>query len=265
VRITVKLGGSILEDASVRASILRQVAELRRSGAETILVHGGGKSLSRRLSQLGLSSQFIDGFRVTDGETLRAALMVLAGEVNKSLVLQLAGLGVGALGMCGADNMSVRCERASDLPGYPSGLGFVGKPTAVRRDFFELLLNADLLPVVASIAAGADFQAYNINADQMASICAWGTGCDSLIYLTDVAGVLDTGGAVLPRLTEADIARLRATGVIAGGMLPKTDSCLEALAHGVRSVYILPGAAHDVMRRFINGTLTEGTLIHAAS
>jgi acetylglutamate kinase len=265
VRITVKLGGSILEDAAVRTSILRQVAELRGCGAETILVHGGGKRLSRLLTQLGLSSRFIDGLRVTDSETLRAALMVLAGEVNKTLVLQLAGLGISALGMCGCDNMAVRCARASELPGYPSGLGFVGKPTAVNRAFFDMLLDAGLLPVVASIAAGDDFQAYNVNADQMASICAWATGCDTLIYLTDVAGVLDSGGAVLPRINKADIERLRSTGIIAGGMLPKTDSCLEALAHGVGSVYILPGTASDVMRKFINGTLTEGTLIHAAA
>jgi acetylglutamate kinase len=265
VRITVKLGGSILEDAAVRASILRQVAELCQTGAEVILVHGGGKSLSRRLTQLGLPSQFIDGLRVTDGETLRAALMVLAGEVNKLLVLELAGCGVKAFGMCGADGLAVRCARASDLPGYPSGLGFVGKPAAANRGLFDMMLEAGLLPVVASIAAGEDFQAYNVNADQMASVCAWGTGCDALIYLTDVGGVLDAKGVVLPRIRRADIEGLRAAGVIAGGMLPKTDSCLEALARGVRSVYILPGTAPDVMRKYVDGTLTEGTMIHAAA
>jgi acetylglutamate kinase len=265
VRITVKLGGSILEDAAVRASILRQVAELCQTGAEVILVHGGGKTLSRRLTQLGLPSQFIDGLRVTDGETLRAALMVLAGEVNKSLVLELAGRGVKALGICGADGLAVRCARASDLSGYPSGLGFVGKPTAVNRRLFDMMLEAGLLPVVASIAAGEDFQAYNVNADQMASVCAWGTGCDALIYLTDVGGVLDANGVVLPRIGRDEIEGLRAAGVIAGGMLPKTDSCLEALARGVRSVYILPGTAPDVMRKYIDGTLTEGTMIHEAA
>lgn len=265
MRITVKLGGSILEDAVVRASILRQVAELRQRGAEVILVHGGGRNLSRRLTQLGLGSHFINGLRVTDGEVLRAALMVLAGEVNKLLVLELAGCGVNAFGLCGTDGLAVRCARASDLPEYPPGLGFVGKPTGINRGLFDIMLGAGLLPVVASIAAGEDFQAYNVNADQMASVCAWGAGCDALIYLTDVAGVLDAKGVVLPHVDRRDIEGLRAAGVIAGGMLPKTDSCLEALAHGVRSVHILPGSAPDVMRKYLLGTLTEGTLIHAAA
>ena len=191
--------------------------------------------------------------------------MVLAGEINKLLVLELAGCGAKAFGMCGADGLAVRCARASDLPGYPSTLGFVGKPTAADRGIFDMMLEAGLLPVVASIAAGEDFQAYNVNADQMASVCAWSAGCDALIYLTDVAGVLDANGMVLQSIGRADIEKLRAAGVIAGGMLPKTDSCLEALARGVSSVYILPGTAPDVLRKCIDGTLTEGTIIQADS
>ncbi len=265
MRIALKLGGSILENAEIRASLLRQIAGLRAGGFEIILIHGGGKSLSRRLDQLGLPSRFIDGLRVTDEATLRAALMVLAGEVNKSLVLELAGCGVIAMGLCGADGLAVRCARAADLPGYPRELGYVGKPISVNRQVFDLFLNAGLVPVVASIAVGEDFQAYNVNADQMASVCAWGAGCEALVYLTDVAGVLNADGAVLPRIGSADIQRLRRAGVIAGGMLPKTESCLEALYRGVSSVYILPGSAPDILRKFVDGTLTEGTIIHAAA
>ncbi len=175
MRLTVKLGGSILEDDGIRGSILRQVARLCAGGSEVILVHGGGKRLSRRLAQLNLPSHFIDGLRVTDEATLRAALMVLAGEVNKSLVLELTRCGINAIGLCGADAQAVRCARASDLPGYPSGLGYVGKPISANRRVFDLFLGAGLVPVVASIAVGEDFQAYNVNADQMAAVCAWGT------------------------------------------------------------------------------------------
>ncbi len=265
MRTAIKLGGSILENAGIRASLLGQVADLQAQGAEIILIHGGGKALSRRLEQLGIPSRFVEGLRVTDEATLHAALMVLAGEVNKSLVLELAGLGVQAMGLCGADALAVRCTRASDLPGYPAGLGFVGKPTGANRRVFDLLIADGIMPVVASIAAGEDFQAYNVNADQMASVCAWGAGCGALVYLTDVGGVLDASGKVLRRVGGPDIQRLRAEGVIAGGMLPKTESCLEALARGVTSVYILPGGAPDVLRKFFSGKITEGTIIDAAA
>ncbi len=263
--MAIKFGGSLLENAETRARLLGQVATLSASGTEIILVHGGGKSLTRRLKELGLESRFAEGLRVTDEATLRVAVMVLAGEVNKALVLELAGRGVRAMGLCGADGLAVRCARASDLPGYPAGLGFVGRPVGAERRVFDLLLGAGLMPVVASIAAGEDFHAYNVNADEMASTCAWGAGCEALVYLTDVAGVLDADGAVVRSLGDADIRRLRAGGVIAGGMLPKTESCLEALRHGVRTVQIVPGNAPDVLTRFSRGTLTEGTTIHAAA
>ncbi len=262
MRFTVKLGGSILEDESVRTSILRQITELRCAGHEIILVHGGGKSLSRRLTQLGLLSRFVGGLRVTDAETLTVALMVLAGEVNKRLVLDLNAHGNRAMGICGADASAVACTRLSDLPGYPGELGFVGKPVRLEREIFDLLLGAGIMPVVASIAVGLDSRAYNVNADQMASICAWGTSCRALVYLTDVAGVLSEGGKVLPVLRMVDVEELRARGVLSGGMLPKTESCAEALEHGVPNVYIVPGAAPGILHKSIAGSLTEGTCIH---
>jgi acetylglutamate kinase len=265
LRITLKLGGSILEDSGIRGALLQQVAELHRNGIQVILVHGGGKNLSRCLEQIGLTSHFVDGLRVTDPETMRVALMVLAGEVNKSLVLELAACGVIPFGMCGADALAVRCTPAEDLPGYPEGLGFVGKPTVIERRVFDLLLAARLVPVIASIAVGDNFQAYNVNADQMASACAWGTASEALVYLTDVPGVMAAGGTVIPRMGRDEIQKLRADGTIAGGMMPKTASCLEALAHGIGSVYILPGASPDILRKFRDGTLKEGTIIHGTA
>jgi len=263
MRITIKLGGSVLEDAGIRNHLLLQVLALAGQGHEMIVVHGGGKSLSRRLSQLKMASRFINGLRVTDAETLAVAIMVLAGEVNKKIVSELVGLGAQALGICGADADAVRCLPVSDLPGYTAEIGFVGKPSHVNRSFFDLVLGSGLIPVVCSIALGPNGQLYNINADQMAAACAWGTGSSALIYLTDVPGVMDESGAVLNRINRAEISQLRSRGILSGGMLPKTDSCLEALEAGVESVFILPGSSPDILLRFINKSLKEGTEIYA--
>jgi len=260
LRITIKLGGSILEETGIRLKLLAQVSAMAARGHEVILVHGGGKSLNRRLSQLQMTSRFIDGLRVTDAETLGVAVMVLAGEVNKKIVAEMSRLGTRALGICGADAGAVRCVRLSELPGNPDGIGFVGKPTEVNRTFFELVLGSGIVPVVSSIALGADSQLYNVNADQMASACASGTRCDALIYLTDVPGVRDENGSVLRTMGKSEILDLRARGILSGGMLPKTSSCLEAVEAGVDSVYILPGASPDILTNFEKGR--EGTKIH---
>jgi acetylglutamate kinase len=260
LRITIKLGGSILEEAEIRRKLLEQISHMAARGYEIILVHGGGKSLNRRLSQMQMTSRFIEGLRVTDAETLEVAVMVLAGEVNKKIVAEMSSLGTKALGICGADGGAVRCVRLSELPGNPEGIGFVGKPTEVNRSFFELVLGSGMVPVVSSIALGPDSRLYNVNADQMASACASGTGCASLIYLTDVPGVRDENGSVLHTMGKAEILSLRAHGILSGGMLPKTSSCLEAVEAGVASVYILPGASPDILANFSEGR--EGTKIH---
>jgi acetylglutamate kinase len=262
VRLTVKLGGSILEDGGVRMRLLSQVSEVTKQGHQVILVHGGGKSLNRRLAQMRMTSEFIEGLRKTDAETLEVAVMVLAGEMNKRIVSELSRIGNKAVGICGADADVVRCVPVEGLPGYPPGIGFVGKPTKVNRAFFNMLLSAGLTPVVSSIALGEDFRLYNINADQMASACASGADCSSLVYLTDVPGVRDENGSVLSCIGETEIHSMRASGILSGGMLPKTSSCLEALAAGVPSVHILPGSAPDVLAQFVNGTMKEGTSIH---
>lgn len=249
-----------MEEEEIRCGLLAQVSAMAAAGHEVILVHGGGKSLNRRLSQLQMTSRFIDGLRVTDAETLGVAVMVLAGEVNKKVVAELSRLGAKALGICGADAAAVQCVRLSELPGNPDGIGFVGKPTGVNRAFFELVLGANIIPVVSSIALGEDSQLYNVNADQMASACASGTGCDALIYLTDVPGVRDKEGSVMRTLGKSEILDLRAQGILSGGMLPKTSSCLEAVEAGVDCVYILPGASPDILTNFEQGR--EGTKIH---
>jgi acetylglutamate kinase len=262
LRVTLKLGGSILEDAPTRGEIVRHVAAAIGRGAQVLIVHGGGKRLSRRLGELGIESRFEAGLRVTDERTLDVALMVLAGEVNKNLVVGLGAQAVRAIGICGADASCVRCERLNNAGESGGGLGFVGRPVAVDRGFFEQMFQASLTPVVASIALGTDAHLYNVNADQMASVCASGTGCETLVFLTDVAGVLDARGKVLSRLDARSIGTLRQQGILTGGMLPKTESCLDAIRHGVRRVHILPGRSPGALAEALEGRETEGTYIH---
>ena len=264
MRLTVKLGGSILEEAGTREDLLRQIAAVVSRGHQVLMVHGGGKRLSRLLAQLGIESRFVGGLRVTDAATLSAAVMVLAGEVNKGLVAALGAEGVRAVGLCGADAACLRCERLT-LPaegGHTEDLGFVGQPTSLDREFFEQLLAAGLTPVIASIALGRDGSLYNVNADQMAAVCAWGAGCEVLVYLTDVAGVLDGEGHVIPRLNRGSIEDLRRSGIVSGGMLPKTSACLEALGRGVGAIYILPGRSPNALLELLDRKHTEGTCIH---
>ena len=262
MRVTIKLGGSILEDAPTRDEIVGRVAAAVESGTQVLIVHGGGKRLNRRLAELGIDSRFVSGLRVTDERTLSVALMVLAGEVNKNLVVALGTERVRAIGICGADASSVRCEPMKSPGGTGEELGFVGQPAAIDRHFFDQMFECGLTPVVASIALGTDQHLYNVNADQMASVCASGTGCEALVYLTDVAGVLDAGGRVIPSLDARAIEELRHAGVLTGGMLPKTASCLEAIRHGVKSVYILPGRSPGALPNALEGREIEGTCIH---
>ena len=259
VRLTIKLGGSILEASTIRMSLLREISELRTDGHEVILVHGGGKALNRALAEMGLESRFVSGLRVTDAATMRVATMVLAGEVNKRLVAELASLGSSAVGVSGADAGAVRCIPVASIPGAPQDLGFVGKPVRTAGTLFDLVLSAGMIPVVASIALGEDGTLYNVNADQMASICASGCRCESLLYLTDVPGIRGENGEIIREASEREIASLREKGVVSGGMLPKTESCLEALRRGVKSVYILPGAQEALLSGFFAGQTRLGT------
>ncbi len=261
MRVTIKLGGAILEEEESRQEIVRQLAEAVLERKEIIIVHGGGKNLTRRLQQLGIASRFSGGLRITDSETLAVALMVLAGEVNKTLVRTLGSAGLRAVGICGADADCVRCEPMPRPASCSEDLGFVGIPSRVDCGFFDTLLSAGLTPVVASLALGNDRQLYNVNADQMASTIAWATGSESLVYLTDVPGVLDDTGKVIVRLGSIEIARMRDSRVLTGGMLPKTAACLDAIGRGVETVQILPGRVPGTLSRFLAGRPAEGTRI----
>jgi acetylglutamate kinase len=256
LRLVIKIGGALLDDAPLVERCARCVAGLAETGDQVAVVHGGGKALTRLLDRLGKKSEFVHGLRVTDAETRDAALMVLAGGINKKLVGALGKLGRPAIGMCGGDGLSFRARKRAN---GGTDLGFVGEISSVDPHWLNAIWNAGAVPVIASLALGADGEYYNINADQMAAACAVACLAERLAFLTDVNGVLDAYRCVIRVLPASNIAVLREAGVITGGMLPKLEACERALAGGVASVHILPGAQMEALKQFARGGIQVGT------
>jgi acetylglutamate kinase len=210
---------------------------------------------------MGKSSDFVHGLRVTDAETRDVAVMVLAGVVNKSVVAAMAAAGGSAVGLCGGDGRAFRaCKK--EFPGYE--LGYVGEICSVEPRWLEAIWQQGGIPVVASVALGTDGEYYNVNADQMAAACAVACRANALIFLTDVPGVQDAEGSVIPWLNTSQIAGLIQTAVISGGMLPKLEACDHALKRGVGRVRILPALKAEVIPEFYFAKLPCGTEVVAA-
>jgi acetylglutamate kinase len=241
MRIVVKFAGALLEDAATVRSLAQQIAALARHKHEILVIHGGGKIFTATLKRLGIESKFVGGLRVTDKETRDAAVMVFAGVLNKQLSAAITAEGQPALGICAAD---AACFSAAPLVhnDVEGGLGYVGYLTSVNVRFLESLWRAKLLPVAACLGLGADNELYNINADHMAAACAEFVEADHLIYLTDVAGVLD-GEKVLSAISCEEIDRLIHSRVISGGMILKLEAAKRALQSGVREVHIVGGGS----------------------
>jgi acetylglutamate kinase len=256
VTIVVKIGGRTIEDEAILRKCAQSVAELARDGHRVAVVHGGGCALTRMLERLGKKSEFVDGLRVTDAETRDAALMVLGGLVNKKLVAAIQAAGMPAVGFSGGDGMTFRARKK-----FVRGrdLGFVGEICFAEPCWIEALWAQGGIPVLASIALGADGEFYNVNADEMAASCAATCHADTLIFLTDVPGVKDAAGSVMPWLSTNQIAELTASSVISGGMLPKLHACGRALKQGVGRVRILPASEAEVLPQFYLTKLSCGT------
>jgi acetylglutamate kinase len=219
----------------------QQIAALARHKHEILVIHGGGRIFTATLKRLGIESKFVGGLRVTDKETRDAAVMVFAGVLNKQLSAAITAEGQPALGICAAD---AACFSASPLVhnDVEGSLGYVGYLTSVNVRFLESLWRARLLPVAACLGLGADNELYNINADHMAAACAEFVEADHLIYLTDVAGVLD-GEKVLSAISCEEIDRLIHSRVVSGGMILKLEAAKRALQSGVREVHIVGGGS----------------------
>ena len=254
MKLVVKIGGALLDQREVVEQCAVCVAGLVAQGNKIAVVHGGGGELTRLLKRVGKESQFVGGLRVTDAETRDFALMVLAGGVNKRLVAALGMVGQPAFGLCGGDGLTFRAQKRSG-----ADLGFVGDITSVNAAALEAIWTARAVPVIASIALGADGEYYNVNADQMASACAAALGADRLVFLTDVNGVWDANKNVIAQLDGDSVSRLRQDGIVSGGMLPKLDACEKALAGGVNSVHILPGANPEALEQLRSGQIRMGT------
>jgi acetylglutamate kinase len=260
LKFVVKLGGAALEDKSLLHICGKAIAELACDGNQVAIVHGGGVQLTKTLAQMGKVSQFVSGLRITDAETRDAALMVLAGRVNKSLVAEIGSHGQAAVGLSGGDGHVFRARKKKTSP----DLGFVGEIAATDPRWLDAIWTMGAVPVISSIALGFDGEYYNVNADEMAAACAVGTKADALVFLTDVPGVKGADGTVMRWLTLAQIPLLEKQQVVSGGMLPKLNACREALTHGVKRVRILPAEAAALLPDLCSTRVNYGTEVMVA-
>lgn len=250
MRTVIKIAGALLEDAVVVQSLARQIAAVAREGHEILVVHGGGRIFTSTLQRMGMESKFVNGLRVTDGQTRDVAVMVFAGLLNKQLAAAISAEGQPAVGISAADAQCFRAEPMvkNEIAG---ALGYVGYLTSANVRFLESLWHEGLVPVAPCLGLGSDNQLYNINADHMAAACAEYIGAEQLIYLTDVAGVLD-GERVLSAVTCEELERLVQYRVVSGGMVLKLEAAKRALEGGVREVRIVGGAAPEALLRALH-------------
>ena len=242
--VVVKLGGNAMVDPALSAMFAQDVVLLRSVGLRPVVVHGGGPQIGALLKRLGKSTEFVDGLRVTDAETLDVARMVLVGKVGRDIV--------GAINVHGAFAVGVSGEDGGLITAAPAGkaLGFVGDVASVQPGILERLLAERMIPVVSTIGADASGQAYNINADTVAGALAGALGAEKAIYLTDVAGLLtdsDDPSSIVPHATVKDLEAMVANGTISGGMIPKVRACIDAVNSGAGSAHLLDGRIPHVL------------------
>ena len=247
MKALIKLGGALLDSANSREALAGQIAAAGARGGRLVVVHGGGRRMTRYLAEHGIESRFVDGLRVTGPETVDAVLQVFAGSVNHELVASLNRAGAMAVGLTGIDALLVEAAQMDPA------LGAVGRVTTVNAGLLHLLAEHGYLPVVACVAGDRQGGIYNVNADHMAAACAVAFGAQQLLFLTDVAGVLDAGKQVRSVVTAAEVAQLIAGGIATGGMQAKLNAALAALTGGVGQVRIAPGATASVVERILAG------------
>ena len=266
--IVVKYGGHAMGDISLGRAFARDIALLKQSGIDPIVVHGGGPQIGAMLARMGIESKFEGGLRVTDQKTVEIVEMVLAGSINKEIVALINAEGEWAIGLCGKDGNMVFAEKAHKKFKDPDSniervldLGFVGEPVEVDRKLLDLLAQSEMIPVIAPVAPGRDGHTYNINADTFAGAIAGAVKASRLLFLTDVPGVLDKDKNLIKELSVSEARRLIADGTISGGMIPKVETCIEAIQRGVEGVVILNGKTPHVVLLELLTEHGAGTLI----
>ena len=235
--VVIKLGGHAMGSDEAMDEFARDVVLLRLCGVNPVVVHGGGPQINALLKQLDIKSEFVDGKRVTDKATVDVVEMVLSGSVNKTIVQAIQRQGGKAVGLSGKDANLMVCDQTDPA------LGLVGTPAEMDPSLLKLLFEKEIIPVIAPIGAGRNGETYNVNGDTAAGAYAKALKADRLLLLTDVAGVKNAEGQVVTELTAAEIRQMTADGVIAGGMIPKTETALDAVEGGVRAAVIIDGRA----------------------
>ncbi len=253
MKVLIKLGGTLLDSAEKVGSIAEQLAAAGPQH-QLVVVHGGGKEVTRFLAERGVQSRFQNGLRVSDSTVIDAVTKVIAGTVNKRLVAAIVAAGRQTIGISGVDGLLTRAVQMD-----PS-LEYVGKPVSTDGKLLDLLVTSGYLPVVACIAADQAGNIYNVNADAMAVSAALGWQASKLFFLTDVPGVKDAGGNLVSELSPAEIGELISSGVASGGMQAKLESAQQALAGGVE-VSIVSGSAPRIISRLLNGEIAGTRLL----
>ncbi|AEB10297.1 acetylglutamate kinase [Desulfobacca acetoxidans] len=253
--LVIKYGGHAMKDEDLKRGFAQDIVLLKYLGLNPVVVHGGGPQISQTLKRMGIESRFIEGMRVTDGETMNVVEMVLVGKVNKEIVSLINTAGGRAVGLSGKDGQLIRAQkmhlyrpRGDEEPPEIIDIGMVGEVTAIQTGVIETLQASNFIPVIAPVGVGKEGETYNINADLVASQVAGALKAAKLILLTDVEGVLDPEGNVLSTLTRVDVLDGLDREIITGGMIPKVNCCLEALRNGVAKAHIINGRTpHSVL------------------
>jgi acetylglutamate kinase len=247
VKVLIKLGGTLLDAAESRHRLAAEISSAVNQGLQAVVVHGGGKQMTRYLTDHGIESRFVNGLRVTTPEVLDAVVKVLAGSVNRELVSAFIACGAQAVGLSGMDALLTEARQMSDE------LGWVGKPVRSDARLLKALLDAGYLPVIACLAGNRQGQFFNVNADQMAVSVAGALGADKLLFLTDVDGVRDQDNVVHSTLNSDQCRQLIDSGIATGGMRAKLESAVQALQTGTAEVIIAPGASPGVVGKLLAG------------
>jgi len=258
--VVIKYGGAAMVQEDLKSGFAEDIVLLQSLGMHPVVVHGGGPEVTQAMKALGQEAQFVEGLRVTNLESLRITEMVLSGTINKDLIAQLNRAGGNGVGVSGKDGNLIRARKMDQVKGID--LGFVGEILSVNPDLLRLLLDHGYIPVVSPIGMGDDGNTYNINADTAASRIAAALHARKMLFMTDVAGILEDG-KLHSRLTSAQVNGLIERGVITGGMLPKVEAMLHCLAHGVKSAHIVNGIErHAIIAELFTdkgiGTVIEG-------
>lgn len=258
--VVIKYGGNAMINEELKRTVMQDVVRLAGMGVRVVLVHGGGPEISNTLAAMGKETKFINGLRYTDADTAQVAAMVLAGKVNKSLVVLIQKNGGKAIGLSGLDGGMLQAEK---LRGEPD-LGYVGEIRKVDPSSIEMVLEHGFIPVIATVGADAEGRIYNINADTAAAAIAGALKAEKFISMTDVKGLLrdkDDENSLIPVIRVGEIPKLMEEGIISGGMIPKIQSCVEGISSGIKEVSIIDGTAEHSVLRELSSETGIGTLI----